>query len=167
MRDDGVQVFITARSTTSIKGGPAIPIIYLDNVQLRDFNFLQNFPMEDLDEIYLNPHTIIPSIRNYQGIIRMYRKVSNYGPAKTNLKNSPMYNGFATAPKFENANYTATSTQGFTEFGVINWVPFILTDEKNGFQFDVPNYNQKKVKVITEGFTFDGELISEMQIIDL
>ena len=167
VRDDGVQVFITARSTTSIKGGPAIPIIYLDNVQLRDFNFLQNFPMEDLDEIYLNPHTIIPSIRNYQGIIRMYRKVSNYGPTKTNLKNSPMYNGFATAPKFENANYTATSTQGFTEFGVINWVPFILTDEKNGFQFDVPNYNQKKVKVITEGFSFDGELISEIQIIDL
>lgn len=167
VRDDGVTVSITARSTTSINGSPGIPMIFLDNVQLRDFSFLQNFPMEDLDEIYVNPHTIIPSIRNYQGIIRMYRKAPNYSTTKTNLKNIVMYNGFAKAPKFENANYTVTTTQGFTEFGVINWVPFILTDEKNAFQIDVPNYNQKKAKVIIEGFTFDGELISETQIIDL
>lgn len=165
--DNGREVLITGRTTNSINGAPTTPLIFLDNVQLRDFTFLQNFRMDDLDEIYINAHTLIPSIKNNQGIIRMYRKVAKFSAPKSNLKNEELHNGFAKAPKFKNSDYSSTATQGFADFGVINWIPFILTDEKNSFQIDVPNYNQKKAKVIIEGFTFDGELISETQIIDL
>ena len=78
-----------------------------------------------------------------------------------------MANGFTTAPKFENSNYNSTLSQGFLYYGVINWIPTLLTDQKNSSQIDVPNFNQKKIKIIIEGFTYNGELISETQIIDL
>ena len=167
VRDNGIEVSIITRFASSINGSAGTPIIYLDNVQLRDFSFLQNLRMDELDEIYLNPTFLLPSIKNNQGMIRMYRKVPKFAAPKSNLKNLVLQNGFARVPKFENANYSSTSTKGFSEFGVINWIPFILTDAQNAFQVDVPNFNQKKAKVIIEGFTFDGELISETQIIDL
>lgn len=165
--DNNVEVNILARIRTSINGSEASPIVYIDDVQLRDFSFLQTMRMDELDEIYLNPHAIIPSIRNYQGIIRMYRKTPKFNFQKSNLSSSTITNGFATVTKFKNSSYKVTDGLGFQTYGLINWVPFILTDENNAFQIDVPNYNQKKAKVIIEGFTFDGKFISEIQIIDL
>ena len=164
---NGIDVDITTRAVTSINGRLQRPIIFLDNVQIRDNSFLQDLRMDDLDEIYTSTTAIVPSMQNYSGIIRMYRKTPTFSVQKTNLKNSVLTNAFARAPKFENYNYNSTSSQGFLQYGVINWIPFILTDENNQFEIPVPNYNQKKVKVLIEGFTFDGAIISETQIIDL
>jgi hypothetical protein len=165
--DSPTQVSITSRTTTSASGGVSQPVIYLDNIQLFDFTILQNLLMDELDEIYMNPNAIVPSGRNFNGIIRMYRKEPKMAVSKTNLQQMVLMDGFAKPQKFENPSYNATSTEGFIKYGVVNWIPTVLTDDKNAFEIDVPNYNQKKVKVIIEGFTYDGQFISETQVVDL
>lgn len=164
---NGIDVDITTRAVTSINGRPQRPIIFLDNVQIRDNAFLEDLRMEDLDEIYTSTTAIVPSMQNYSGIIRMYRKTPAFSIQKSNLKNLALSNGFARAPKFENYNYNNIASIGFIKYGVINWIPSILTDEKNKFTVDLPNFNQKKIRVIIEGFTYTGEVISETQIIYL
>ena len=163
--DNGMDVSITVLNSGS--NIPARPEIFVDNIQIRDFSYLQNIQMNELEEIYMNPNALIPSGRNLQGIVRIYTKKPIYSTLKTNVKSSELANGFTTAPKFENSNYNSTLSQGFLYYGVINWIPTLLTDQKNSSQIDVPNFNQKKIKIIIEGFTYNGELISETQIIDL
>lgn len=142
------EVSITVRGRTSINAAQAQPIIYIDNIQLTDYSLLDSMNMEELDEIYSNPHTIIPSINNFQGMIRMYRKAPKFSIPKTNLKYSELINGFARTPDFKNADYKSTWNQGFAYYGVINWISTLQTKQKKAFQMNVPNYNQKKVKVI-------------------
>lgn len=165
--DTPSQVSITGRATTSINGGATRPVVFIDNIQIFDFSILQNMLLDELDEIYLNPNALVPSVRNNHGIIRMYRKAPKMTVAKTNLMSAQLYDGFTQPSKFKNLNYTSATDEGFLNYGVINWIPAVLTDEKNNFQLEVPNYNQRKVKLIIEGFTYDGEMISETQIIDL
>ena len=49
---------------------------------------------------------------------------------------------------------------------------FMSIDSENSLfkqitKAEIPNLNQKKIKVTLEGFTFDGKLISETHYIDL
>ena len=165
--DTPTQASITGRVRTSVNGGATTPIVYLDNIQIFDFMILQTMQLDELDEIYMNPNAIVPSVRNNQGIIRMYRKIPKMSISKTNLQSAILLNGFAKPVKFSNSNYSSVSSEGYIKYGVINWIPTLLTDDENTFQIEIPNYNQKKAKVIIEGFTYDGKLISETQLIDL
>jgi hypothetical protein len=165
--DSASKASITGRVRTSISGGATIPVVYIDNIQIFDFMILQTMLLDELDEIYMNPNAIVSSVRNNQGIIRMYRKIPKMSISKTNLQSLVLLEGYANPTNFKNADYSSASSEGFVKYGVINWTPTLLTDEKNTFLIEVPNYNQKTVKVIIEGFTYDGKLISETQIIDL
>jgi len=75
--------------------------------------------------------------------------------------------GFKKAPSFENAVYLSTSDKGFENFGVIDWHPVILPDSKGEFTFKVPHTSQDTVKVLIEGFSVDGKMISEIKTIQL
>lgn len=165
--DTPSQVSITNRTTTTINGAASTPVVYIDNTIIYDHSILQSMLLDEFDEIYMNPNAHVPTVRNNQGIIRLYRKTPKMTFSKSNLASAILYDGFAQPTKFKNSNYTSTSSEGFLNYGVINWNPAVLTDEKNNFQLEVPNYNQRKVKLIIEGFTYDGEMISETQIIDL
>ena len=165
--DSPTQASITGRARTSISGAATTPVVYIDNIQIFDFMILQTMLLDELDEIYMNPQAIVSSVRNNQGIIRMYRKTPKMSISKTNLQPAVLLNGFSKPVKFSNSNYSSVGSEGFTKYGVINWIPTVLTGDENTFQIEIPNYNQKKAKVIIEGFTYDGKLISETQLIDL
>ena len=161
----------SAVSIISPSGGDLIaksPEIFMDNMQIRDFSFLQNVQMNELEEIYLNPSALVPSGRNLRGIIRIYRKV-NKTPwvNKNSIKSVAISNGYSDTPKFENVEYNNTNDTGFLNYGVINWIPTLLTDQLNTTKAEIPNLNQKKIKITLEGFTFDGKLISETHFIEL
>lgn len=165
VNNSGSSVTITTRNNSA--NSPASPEVFMDNMQIRDFSFLQNIQMNELDEIYLNPSAFVPSGRNLQGIIRIYKKPLKSRSLKNIVKNIEIDNGYSDAPKFENAGYNATNDIGFLNYGVINWIPTLLTDQLNTTKAEIPNFNQKKIKVIIEGFTFDGQIISDTQLIDL
>ncbi len=158
-------------SIISPSGGDRIaksPEIFMDDMQIRDFSFLQNIQMNELEEIYLNPSALVSSGRNLQGTIRIYKKFKPKPWINNNsIKTVAIDNGYSDTPKFENVEYSSTNDNGFINYGVINWIPTLLTDQLNTTKAEIPNLNQKKIKVTLEGFTFDGKLISETHYIDL
>lgn len=161
-------VQILTRARTSINGGISTPIVYIDGVQQMSFDMLLGMKMSEIDEIYLNAHAIVPSVRNNIGVIRIYR---NMGAQSQQYKSDSMpfeiKNAFSKIENFKNISYTSTNSKGFQNFGILNWIPSIMTQDNGEFSIVIPNMNQKKVKVLIEGFSADGHLISEIRTIDL
>lgn len=161
---DGV-LTILSRQKTSINAGQSGPIVYVDGVQQMDFTMLTLIRLDEVDEIYMNPNAIVPSVRNYQGIIKIYLKKGVQVGVKNKTPDIIIKNGYEKIIPFQNLNYTNTVDEGFINFGVIGWNPMIMTDENGAFQLEIPKTGQKSMKIIIEGFSADGKLISETKII--
>jgi len=158
-------VTIYGRGVTTVGGARSSPIIYIDNVMALDFSMLAQVQMSEVDEIYMNAHAIVPSVRNNIGVIRIYL---NKGTKAVNKNTTPtiiLKNGYSKIMPFKNVGYLSTQNEGFVNFGVINWIPNIMTDENGAFKFDIPKTGQKNIKLFIEGFSADGKLISETKII--
>jgi hypothetical protein len=161
-------VQILSRARTSINGGAATPIVYIDGMQQLSFDMLLGMKMSEIDEIYLNAHAIVPSVRNNVGIIRIYRKMGSDNPNyKSDAIPFEIKNAFAKIENFKNNSYVSSESKGFQNFGIVNWIPTIMTQDNGEFKFEIPNMNQKKVKLLIEGFSADGRLISEIRTFDL
>ncbi len=88
-------------------------------------------------------------------------------PSRINYMKFNIEGGFANVIPFKNTSYTSTDDLGFKNFGLIDWIPNILTNEAEDFTFQIPNKNQKKIKLLIEGFSSDGKLISEVRTIEV
>jgi hypothetical protein len=169
VRDVG-NATIYSRGKTSFNAAQPTPLIMIDERTVNDQYELSLMSMDEIDEIYLSPYAIVPSINNFLGIIKIYRKKI---PANTtvNLKKNPnsfyIKDGFTRITPFKNVDYQNTQSQGFDNYGVIEWCPRKTTDEEGQFIFEVTNYNKAKGKIIIQGITNDGQLFQEEKIIDL
>lgn len=157
---------ILSRTVNSINGAQSGPIIYLDNVQLVDYSMLTVIQMSEVDEIYMSSTAIVPSVRNYMGVIKVYLKKGVIGKSKNNTPEIMIKNGFERTIPFQNIVYNTTYDKGFDNFGVVDWEPTIMTDENGNFKFSIPKIYRKPIKVLIEGFSADGKLISEIKILD-
>lgn len=160
-------VAITSRQSTSLRGGQATPIVYLNDVQLFDLSILSLIRMFEVDEVYINSQTIVPSIRNNIGVIKIYRKGGFETASKNGVIPYQIVNGFAVQKPFKNSFYYTTSGRGFSNFGLIHWIPNLNTSDNKKFEFQVPNMNQDELKVFIEGFSADGQLVSEVRTISV
>ncbi|NBL63810.1 hypothetical protein GV828_01200 [Flavobacterium sp. NST-5] len=161
-------VEIYGRSRTTINGARNVPILFIDGLQQINFDNLLNMRMAEIDEIYLNPNAIVASVNNNQGIIKIYKRKGTFNNNQQNdAKVFEIKNAFSKIQSFKNSTYNSFDNPGFQNFGLINWILAILTHDKGEFSFNIPNYNQEKVKLKIEGFSADGKLISEVKIIDL
>lgn len=161
-------VDIFSRSVTTINGARSTPALYIDGVQQMTFDLLLNMKMNELDEIYINAHAIMPSVNNNIGIIKIYRKTGSSSPSnKSNTIPYEIKNAFSKIEPFKNKIYASTENKGFQNFGIIHWLPNIYNHDKGDFKFQIPNLGQKKVKLLIEGFSSDGKLISEIRTVDL
>ena len=147
-------------------GDAATPAIYINN-SLSDIEMLTGMVMQQIDEIYLDKNIITTGIVRHSGIIKIYLKSKIELPSKINYMKLNIENGFAKTMPYKNSTYSSTDGIGFKNFGVIDWIPNIITNEDGSFSFQIPNLNQKKVKLLIEGFSGDGKLISEIRTIDL
>ncbi|WP_162926872.1 hypothetical protein [Flavobacterium psychrotrophum] len=164
----GGNVHLYSRSgRTSLNGAQQEPIIYIDNIQQLDHNQLNVITMNEVDEIYMNPTAIVPSLRNYSGIIKLYLKHDYSAPRKNGTPDIMVKGGYARIEAFENARYNSTTSKGFENFGVISWEPSLMADENGVFTLKIPTTGQKTVKVLIEGFSADGKLISEIKTLNL
>lgn len=161
-----IQVF--SRVNASINSTRSSPAIYVaGNLQL-NFDYIQSMRMNEIDEIYINPHAVRPGMFNTVGIIKIYPRTGFFASnKKTPTVGFQFKNAFSSITPFKNADYFSTETKGFQDFGVINWIPSITTQENGEFKFEIPNMNQKRVRLLIEGFSSDGYLISEIRTIDL
>lgn len=168
VNDNSVNVTIySTRSATSLNSAPPKPIIYIDNMQVMDQDILRTIFMNDVDEVYMNPHAVVPSVRNFMGIIRIYLSKTYKVKAKDNLPEIMVKNGYERIVPFTNVVYNSTNDEGFTNFGVIDWEATIMTDENGAFTLKAPKTGQQTLKLLIEGFSADGKLLSEIKTISV
>lgn len=165
--DPTASLQIFSKNITSMRGTRMIPLIFIDGMQLMSADMLMGIRMVEIDEIYLNPHEIVPSMKGNMGVIKIYRKKGG-DPSlmKSNALSYTITKGFSKISPFKNISYQSTSDIGFQNFGLLNWIP-ITTNEISEFKFKIPVTDQKRVKLLIEGFASDGKLISEIRFIDL
>lgn len=159
-------VKIQGRLITTILGVQPEPLIYIDNMLLMNFDELWGMKMSELEEIYLNPRANVPAFKNNTGIIKLYRKKMTY-KQKQDVNTLVISGGFKKTMPFVTPEYLTTSDSGFQNFGTINWISTVLTSESGAFQFQIPNLSQNKIKISIEGFTDNGQFISETKTISL
>lgn len=162
-------VNIYGRSRTTINGQRNSPVVYIDNIRIMDYDQLWGMSMDEIDEIYLNAQAIVPSVTNNIGVIRIYRKKISQYPNKQPKNNMYTFkiDGYEKIQPFVNADYSGKSDAGFENFGVIHWIPNILADENGSFTFQLPSTGKRNVKLLIEGITPEGRLISEIKTISV
>ena len=150
-------------SAFSINSAP--PSIYLDNELLLDFDFLYNLPVSDADEIYIDRSGFSDSAGR-SGSIKIFLKKG----IKTDIINYKFSKLFVTNGYTKNSNYTLSefeTQKEFSYFGTLNWTPTIVSNENDSFQIKFPKGNQTVIQVQIEGFSEDGQLISEFKKIPI
>ncbi|TDD78740.1 hypothetical protein [Flavobacterium caseinilyticum] len=150
-------------------GPPPTPIVYIDDSQLYfDYYLLEFLTMDEVDEIYINALAVVPGINNNLGIIRIYtKKQQNTYSKKSNPNSFFVKDAFSKISTFQNLEYENASSNGFNNFGTINWFTKTISDSKGNFTFDILDYNKKNCKIIIEGMTTDGQIFHEEKVLQL
>jgi len=143
------------------------PEIFIDDMPIPSYDILFGYSLDQVDEIYINRHNNGPRT---SGIIKIYTK-KNYGIFNNNISSkSPLLilkNGFQRYQPYQNPKYDSMQDEGFKTLGTIDWKPFVPTDENGNFTFTIPNFYQKSIKIIIEGMSANGEMISEIKTLNI
>lgn len=165
--DTGTEIFISRTYTTTFLGSNS-PVVYLDDFPIESNNFLRNLNLSTIDEIYINKTGFGAGINGSNGVIRIYTKpvASSLSNIKIKSKSYVIKNAFQPYVPYSNPKFNSIFDESFVKFGTIHWIPNINTDDKGEFKFSIPNLQQKKIKVIIEGITSDGKLLSVVRTLE-
>jgi hypothetical protein len=160
------EIYIYGRSRTTINGQRSSPVIFLDNFRLMALDELWGLQMADIDEVYLNAHAIVPGINNNIGVVRIYRK-SNFAKPLSTVQDKTtlltILHGYNRIRPFNNADYILNAQVGYGKYGLIHWIPLIITGEDGLFLEKLPEVQTSTIKVHIEGMTPEGKFISEVK----
>jgi len=153
------EAFIKGTRDSFLGGSPEV---FVDNVLLFDFNLLFDLDIDTVDEIYIDKSGIGSTRLNSSGTIRIYLK-----RGKENSQYISKYASFIATGGFSKnivfKNSTFFSSKEFNAFGTLNWAPNTILKENEIFQMKFPKGNQAVIQVLMEGFSEDGQLISEIK----
>lgn len=157
----------SSRHPVSINSGLSTPAILIDDVEQMTPNYVTTLRMDDVDEIYLDRHAIVPSVNNKAGVIKIYLRVGGARKSSENLSTDfQIKDGFSRRHEFENSDYSQLGT-AFQNYGALHWQPEAITTDKKQLQPKIAYPNQKKTTVFTEGVSSEGRLISEIKTVSL
>ena len=148
----------------SFSGGS--PEVFVDNVLLFDFNLLFDLDIDTVDEIYIDKSGIGSTRQNSTGTIKIYLKRGKENSQYIS-KNASFIATGGFSKNIVLKNSTFFSSKEFNAFGTLNWTPNTTLKENEIFQMKFPKGNQKVIQVLMEGFSEDGQLISEMKKIEV
>jgi hypothetical protein len=157
-------VFIKGRTVTSFTK-TNIPTVFIDDVILYDFDILNFYSLEQVDKILINKYASGVQSQGF-GVIKIYTK-KDFKSKKTLISSSKAFiikNGFAYEKPYENPDFASTSNESFLKYGTIGWTP-IIDSSKKAILIEIPNWQQKEVKLQIEGVAEDGTFISEVKTI--
>ena len=139
------------------------PMVYVDDIEQTDFNFLFNFQLSEVDEIYIDKSGFSDNSSRGVGTIKVYLKKggSSNKYFKTQYSSMIVTNGFVKNIEFKNSYFE--NQKEFFYFGTLNWTPTIMLNDSGNFEVKFPKGNQKEIKIHIEGFTPEGQLISEIK----
>jgi len=153
--------FVRNSRNTAFSISSAPPGIYLDNEMLLDFDFLYSLPITDVDEIYID-RSGFSDTAGRSGSIKIFLKKG----IKTDIINYKFSKLFVTNGYAKNIDYKISeflTQKEFSYFGTLNWTPNTTLKENGVFQMKFPKGNQTVIQVLIEGFSEDGQLISEIK----
>ncbi|OAZ03056.1 hypothetical protein [Flavobacterium succinicans] len=137
--------------------------VYLDNLLLTDLDRLFNFFMEDLDEIYIDRRPNI--IEGSLGVIKLYSKVPQDN--RKSINSVIIANGYNHSRAFTPEDTLVIDDMNYKNLNCIFWQDYIESSANGIVNFDIPKTASKKVRLIIEGISNDGQLISTSQIVNL
>ncbi len=155
-------VFIKNRQNSFVRTMDASPTVYIDELEVFDLNFLLNISIEEVDEIYIDKMGYSNTNPGGLGTIKIYLKEG----VKNNLfqtKNASFVvtNGFTKNIVFNNTPFE--TAKEFNSFGTLSWSSKVEIEANNSYEIKSLKANQKEIQVLLEGFSEDGELISEIR----
>lgn len=163
----GGDIVISSRTSgfQSINASPSTSQVFIDDIEQFTLERLEFMRMDEVDEIYYDRNMVVPGMRNYEGIVKIYTKnqmgvVRDYSDGK--VKPFLITNGFAKVTEYESPDY-AGYDEAFNLYGTLHWESAVLTDEKNETVVKIPFLNQKATKLHIEGITSEGEIFSEVR----
>lgn len=140
----------------------ATPAVFVDNFQIFDLNVLYDLDLINIDEIYIDKIGTSTTATGGYGTIRIYlKKGVNNSYLQKKHTTLIVKSGFAKSKKFKNTEFAFSKE--FYLFGTLQWSPSVFLDANQIFEVKFPNTNQKEVFVMIEGFTIDGQFISEIK----
>ncbi len=152
---------VTITSNRNIMQNGRSPDVFIDDIRLFTFDPLFNLFLEDVDEIYIDKVGFLGSTGS-EGIIKIYLKPNTnkdfYNPKFSTLI---VTSGFTKSIDYKNSFFE--NTRDFNYFGSLKWEPNISETPDQTFEVKFVNNNQNAVQVSIEGFTPEGQLISEIK----
>ncbi len=157
-------VYIKNRQGDIVRNSNASPDVFIDDVIVLDLNLLYNYNINEVDELYIDKMGSSGFTAGGNGIIKIYLKdgvKKDFG--KTKLTSFVLTKGFTKNIQYKNSLFETQKELDY--FGTLNWTPSLLTKENSNFEIKFPKGNQKEILVHIEGFSNDGQLISEIKTI--
>lgn len=159
------RVIIINKRPISIKAGSS-PLLIIDGANMgTNYDIIYNMPLNQVDEIYFNKSGLGYGVRGGAGVISIFLKKSYGVGAKGDFKRYAntliTTGGFSPQKEFYIPLFYLNSPSNFMSYGAIDWKPKLTTNEKGSVEFNIKNTSIKKLLLIIEGFSINGNLISE------
>jgi len=155
---------IENKSPSSISPGSSpIPQIYFNGMRLgTDSSLLVNLLTSEVESIIISTSGNGYGMNGSNGVIEIKtrRGRSNVSSRET-ISEIITKNGFSTNQEFYSPKYTSYSSDYFEEYGVIDWISNLSLGQNGNASFNILNTLQPNIKLIIEGISKDGNLISE------
>lgn len=159
---NGTFTISSSRMPTTINGAQSTTQVFINNRLLFSYDELDVMRMDEIDEIYLDRFAIVPSVQNYQGVIKIYlKKAYSYDSKGVDPNRFYIKDGFKRFVDYEKEEVLSTQNRGFDNFGIMNWYPVKLSDETGQFEIEITNLNKNSAKIIIEGLNNEGEIVGK------
>lgn len=119
----------------------------------------ENIGMEFIDEIYFDRPTPCSAI-----VAVFTNEEYNNRPLVESEKKSKEFtvdNGYDIPNTFKRPEYYDTTEDTFSKFGILSWAPSIASNNADPITLTAPLSDQNSIKILLEGMTYTGELISQ------
>ncbi len=156
-------------NTSSPTPNNRVPLVYLDQVLLSDFNILLNYQMNNVDYIIIDKNGFGEGIRGSAGVIKIYTdpSVSLYKLYGKSYQEFDVPLTFSEKKRFYTPVYTSYSSSFFRDFGVIGWISNVSLSSNGKLSFNVFDTQNSTIDLYIEGTTEDGSFMSELKTITI
>ncbi|MBP9793612.1 MAG: hypothetical protein KBC56_06400 [Flavobacterium sp.] len=138
-------------------------VVMIDNAPLMDVNFLNNYRMSDIDEIYINKRGYGAGSAGANGIISIFTKKTYTGKKHANItaKSYICKDGFTPSLPFKNNLNINFNDESFLNFGNIFWNVKTVTNQNGEFEISLPRINNGSIILVLDGINSTGQVISK------
>ncbi|RIV45299.1 hypothetical protein D2V05_06955 [Flagellimonas pelagia] len=170
--DGGSNEFISRFRIKSRRGGGVN--MFLDDVLQPNLDVFYNMPLTQVESFYVDRLSRYMGTKaGHKETVYIFSRRSeelNLTPGQDFISGKSFTfkvdKGFEKQKEFYSPNFKSFTDSAFENFGLIHWEPLIWIDGNNNYKFKIPNYGYDKLKLVIEGMGEDGNLYSDIKILN-